>query len=164
MDEADFDDFFRAMYPRARALAFRLLGSRTAAEDAASEAFVRCLVRWRRVGGLEHRSAWVMRVTTNVAVDVLRRRPPSAVLPSLADSPGAELDDAIATRLALRRELVALPKRQREAVVLRYFADLSERDVAAAMRVSTNSARTHLRRGLAQLRAARPALTVEGAE
>lgn len=59
---------------RARQVAYRILGDRSEAEDAAAEAFTRALVTWRKVGALAFRDAWVLRVTANVAVDWRRRR------------------------------------------------------------------------------------------
>ena len=74
-----FDDWFVARYPQARRVAHRILGSVTAAEDAAAEAFTRALVDWTRVSALPHRDAWVLRVTSNVAIDAARRRRPDLV-------------------------------------------------------------------------------------
>ncbi|MBV9041360.1 MAG: hypothetical protein JOZ68_10160, partial [Acidimicrobiia bacterium] len=78
-EASDFDECFRALYPRARSVAYRILGSRPAAEDAAAEAFTRALVAWRRVRSLPYRDAWILRVSANVAIDVRRRRSPEAL-------------------------------------------------------------------------------------
>jgi RNA polymerase sigma factor (sigma-70 family) len=90
-----------------------------------------------------------MRVTANVALDVLRRsrRPlPAAVV--------VEVDpaDAAVTRLALAHALRRLPRRQRDVVVLRYLADLSEADVAESLGVSAGSVKQHARRAIDALR------------
>lgn len=69
-----FEVMFTDLYPRARQVAYRILGDRSEAEDAAAEAFTRALVTWRKVGALAFRDAWVLRVTANVAVDWRRRR------------------------------------------------------------------------------------------
>jgi RNA polymerase sigma factor (sigma-70 family) len=71
-------------------------------------------------------------------------------VPLSAASPEASAlahDDHDRVIAALR----TLPARQREAVVLRYYVDLGEADIAAAMRVSAGSVKTHLHRGLAAL-------------
>ena len=62
--------------------------------------------------------------------------------------------DVVALRLALLATMRTLPRRQREAVALRYLVDMPEREVAAAMGVTTGSVKKHLHRGLAALRAA----------
>jgi DNA-directed RNA polymerase specialized sigma24 family protein len=55
-------------------VAWRILGSVPEAEDAAAEALARALVDWSRISRLEHRDAWILRVTINLAIDVARRR------------------------------------------------------------------------------------------
>jgi RNA polymerase sigma factor (sigma-70 family) len=147
-----FERWFIDLYPQSRSVARRLLGSSADAEDAAAEAFTRAYVAWRRVGSLPHRDAWLLRVTGNVAVDVLRKRRPVPVL----DPVEADEADLATLRLALADALGRLPTRQREAVVLRHFAGFPEAEVAAAMGVSPNSVKKHLQRAMAKLRATVP--------
>jgi RNA polymerase sigma factor (sigma-70 family) len=156
-DGADgFDEVFRDLYPRARRVAMRILGSVPDAEDAASEGLARALVDWHRVAAMPHRDAWILRVTTNVAIDVARRRARSLPDPGEA----TRTDDETVLRLTLVAALAELPARQREAVVLRHLAGLPERDVAAALGVSTNTVKKHLQRGMARLRSS-PSITEE---
>jgi RNA polymerase sigma-70 factor (ECF subfamily) len=149
-----FDGWFLDTYPRVVATVERLLGSRSAAEDVVAEAFIRALVRWSRIGRLDHRDAWVFRVATNLAVDVLRRKPPR---PEAAAGGGDGGDGAAAVelRLLLAPALRRLSRRQREAVVLRYLGQMSEREVADALDLTVGTVKTHLRRGLDALRADR---------
>lgn len=149
--ERDFDAAFTELYPLARRLARRLLPSMADAEDAAAEALARTLVRWNRVCDLPHRDAWVMRVTANVALDMLRRRK----LTSLIVDPVVESDlaEVVGDRLEVGRIVGGLPRRQREVLVLRHVAGLSEHDTAAAMGISPNSVKTHTRRALRTVRA-----------
>lgn len=147
-----FEAWFRDLYPQARGVAYRILGSVPAAEDAAAEAFVRAFAEWPRLSGLEHRDAWVMRVTTNVAIDVARRSPP----PPSAALPSTDAHELVVLRSTLVDALASLPRRQREAVVLRHLAGYPAREVATAMGVSDNSVKKHLQRGLARLRAIVP--------
>ena len=95
------------------------------------------------------RDGWVLRTVTNLAIDATRRRrrrlpPPAAP---------TTFEDITASRLALTAAVRALPRRQREVVALRYLADLSEAEVAGAMRISEGSVKQHLHRGLHSLRA-----------
>lgn len=143
-----FEEFFRSNYPRAFGVAVRMLGNAAEAEDAAAEAFSRALVRWRRVGTLDYRDAWVMRVTANVAIDMLRRRRP---LPE----PEAAARDAQADsveRLSLLGELQALPERQRDVLLLRYFGDLADEDIARHLTMANGTVKSHVHRGLTRLR------------
>jgi RNA polymerase sigma factor (sigma-70 family) len=145
----DFDDAFAVLYPRARKVALRILESVPDAEDAAAEALARALVRWKRLGQLAHREAWVLRVTANVAIDAARRR---QVAPPL-EARTVNGDDQVVLRLTLVAALAALPRRQREAVVLRHLAGFSEAEVCDALGVSQNTVKKHLQRGMARLRA-----------
>lgn len=148
--DAEFERFFRSSYQRAFGVALRILGSPSEAEDAAAEAFSRALVRWRRVGTLDYREAWVLRVTANVAIDtVRRRRNPSESDRALAvDEPQAEAVE----RLSLLSALDRLPARQRDVLVLRYFGDLSDDDIARCLALANGTVKAHLSRGLGHLR------------
>jgi RNA polymerase sigma factor (sigma-70 family) len=82
--------------------------------------------------------------------EALRHLPRRAALP-LTGTANDE-SDSVALRQALVAALRRLPTRQREAVVLRYLADLSERDVGLALGIGQGTVKTHLHRGLAALR------------
>jgi RNA polymerase sigma factor (sigma-70 family) len=92
-----------------------------------------------------------MRVTANVALDVLRRSRRPLPQPTADDADPA---DAAVTRLALAQALRRLPRRQRDVVVLRYLADLSEADVAESLGVSAGSVKQHAHRAVDALRRA----------
>lgn len=148
--DVEFERFFRSSYARAFGVALRVLGNPTEAEDAAAEAFSRALLRWRHVGTLDYREAWVLRVTANVAIDTVRRRRPqsSGQAADLMDEPQAEAVD----RLALLGALHGLPPRQRDVLVLRYFGDLSDDDIARCLSMANGTVKAHLSRGLQHLR------------
>ena len=154
--EQSFEEAFDELFPRAYRLARRLLGDAAAAEDIAAEALARAYARWSRVGSLPWRDGWVLRVASNLAIDVLRRQA-AAPEPALAHSASAFAfagpeDDLVALRLALAAALPRLPKRQRQAVTLRYLAGLTDAEVAEALGISAGSVKTHIHRGLAALR------------
>jgi RNA polymerase sigma-70 factor (ECF subfamily) len=146
LDEAEFSEWYEECFEQAFRIARRLLGE-DGAEDAAAEAFARAFASWPSIRDLPYRDAWVMRVTSNVALTTLARRPPPASAPESVDE-----EDAVATRLALAASLRQLPKRQREVVVLRYLAGYSERDVARALGIAASTVKTHLERGISALR------------
>ena len=144
-----FDEAFDDLFPRAFRLARRILGDSDAAEDVAAEALARAYARWPKVAALPWRDAWVLRVAANLAIDVVRRRG----RPAAATATVTPREDDLATlRVALAAALVALPRRQRQAVALRYLGDLSDGEVAAALGISAGSVKTHVHRGLAALR------------
>jgi RNA polymerase sigma-70 factor (sigma-E family) len=142
-----FDAAYPALYRRAYRAAYRLLGNRPEAEDVAQEALTRALMRWQRIE--EYAEPWVVRTSTNLAIDVVRRR----------GRRNEESKDAVTTdrfideRVDLVRALLALPRRQREVVVLRYLGDFSESDVAVALGLSNGTVKSHAARGLTALRA-----------
>jgi RNA polymerase sigma factor (sigma-70 family) len=144
----EFEDWFRALYSSALAVACRLLREPSEAEDAVAEAFARALVAWRRVRGLPYRDAWLLRVVANVAIDQVRRHRHAPVVDTSVEAE----DDAAVLRVALSAALRALPKRQREAVVLRYLAGLSTAEVAGYLHISPESVKEHVARGVVKLR------------
>jgi RNA polymerase sigma factor (sigma-70 family) len=144
------DPSFEAEFERLFALAFRpalrILRSPEAAEDVAAEVLARAYFRWSRLR-LGSVDGWIARSATNLSIDYLRRsgrRPVWA--PHTAAAEGDDL------RLCLASALASLPKRQREALTLHFFGDLTEHAVAQAMHISEGSVKTHIHRGLEKLR------------
>ncbi|MFN8052460.1 MAG: SigE family RNA polymerase sigma factor [Acidimicrobiales bacterium] len=144
-NEVEFEAAFRELYPRAFGLALRMLGNRAVAEDLAAETMARAYVRWDRLDP-ERRAGWVLKVTSNQAIDLLRRKGHTMV-PEVID-----LEDGTALRIALAAAMAKLPRRQREAIALRYLSDLSEAETAAALGIGVGSVKTHTHRGLTALR------------
>ncbi len=146
--EAQFSEAFDDMFRRAFRVAQNILRDPASAEDVAAEATARAYAHWRRIGDQPWREGWVVRVATNLALDVARSRN------RIADRAPADrvVDADVASRMVLVDAMARLPRRQREVVALRHLGDLSEVDCAAALRISTGSVKTHLHRGLATLR------------
>ena len=142
-----FEEAFPDLYRLAYRVSFRVLGDRGDAEDVAQEALARAHVRWLRLR--ERPEGWIVTVATNLSIDRHRRR---RRLTSLVTEPLTLVDVHQAERIDLARALRRLPRRQREVVVLRYLADWSESDVAAALGVSAGAVKSHASRGLAALR------------
>jgi RNA polymerase sigma-70 factor (sigma-E family) len=142
-----FERSFDGLYRLAYRVAFRILGDRPEAEDVAQETLARAVLRWSK---LEARpEGWVSRVASNLAVDHYRRRARGR---RALSGPIGVVDDRMGERADLVAALRSLPRRQREVVVLRYLADFSEADVAAALGCSAGTVKTHASRGLAALR------------
>lgn len=123
-------------------MASRIVHDRATAEDVAADALSRTYVRWEQVRLLPHRDAWVLRVAHNLALNVVRRHP---VVPRRTEAP--PLDDEVARHLALTAALATLPPRQRQVVVLRHFAGMSEPEIGRWLGVTHGTVKTHLRRG-----------------
>jgi len=153
--DGGFDETFPELFRAAYKVAFRLLGSREDAADCAQEACARACADWRKLSGTGSPLPWVVRVSSNLAIDRWRRsrraRAHEAAFVTAAIDPGPE-------RLDLYRALDALPRRQREVVVLRYLADLPETEVAAVIGCSLGTVKSNAARARAALRAV---LTIE---
>lgn len=142
-----FDAAFRSLFTQSYRVARRIVGDPATAEDIAAEAMSRAYAHWHKIAELSYRDAWIMRVTTNLALNAIRKRPPLPV-----EAPPVSDDDATATRLALAAALQALPERQREVIVLRHLAGFSEVEIAEYLGISLGSVKTHMRRAKSSLR------------
>ena len=144
--EGTFETRFGHLFDVAMQPALRILRTVPDAEDVAAEALARTLTDWKRLQQVPWLDAWLVRVATNLALDQVRRSARRAPRVHAAE------DGELEVRLDLATAVANLPRRQREAVSLRYFGDLPEREVAALMDVSIGSVKTHVHRGLASLR------------
>ena len=129
------------------------------AEECAQEALLRVCRDWERVRSMDNPQAWAMTVACNLArsrfrhLSSLRRTlaRQSALQSGSASAPdGGDRADALAVRAAV----AALPTRQRFALVLRYFADLSVRETAASMSCSEGTVKALTSQAIAGLRRA----------
>jgi RNA polymerase sigma-70 factor (sigma-E family) len=147
-DRERLADLYVADYERLVRLA-RLLGDPADAEDIVQNAFVR-VYRRRRLRDPMQAGAYLRQTVVNLCRSDWRhrqvvRRHAERLAPEVPDDPD------LAGRLAVRTALGSLPPREREAVVLRYFADLTEVAAAEAMGVSVGSVKGYTSRGLARL-------------
>jgi RNA polymerase sigma factor (sigma-70 family) len=143
--ERQFDELFTlAIKP-----AWRLLGDRQEAENVAAEVLARALARWNTLADSPNLRGWVVTVSTNLAIGHIRkanRRSP--LLGVRADPRPSPIDD----RLDLDSALLTISGRQRDALVMRYYLDYSEAEIAGTIGISVSSVKTHLQRGLRALR------------
>lgn len=140
---------YQDQYPQLCRLAL-LLGAPDA-EDLVQDAFIR-LFRHPRHLRAAHASSYLQRIVVNLTRDRARHltlaRSRSVATP--VDTPAP--DESVAARTSMKTALAQLSPRHREALVLRYWLDLSLKEMAASMNVSVGTAKSHLSRGLAPLR------------
>lgn len=163
--DADFADVFATHARDAVRLATLLTGDPHRAEDLVSEAFARVYVRWRR-GGVMDPGAYLRRAVVNQVRYSARRRFLERREASRrhGDQRGPRAhDDDIAERDEVDRLLAVLSERQRTAIVLRYWEDLPEAAVAAAMGCPVGTVKSLVSRGMARLRVAGAGDVREGA-
>jgi len=151
----DFDDFFRATWPRLFRTAYAVAGDAAGAEDALQAAYARAYASWGRVVAADHPEAYVRRMVVNEIIGERRRgwwrRERPVAEPELAgrvESP----EVGVADRQAVWAAVQALPVRQRAVIVLRYYEDLSEREIAAVLGCSPGTVKSQASAALTNLR------------
>ena len=112
----------------------------------------RALRRWRHVRGLDRPAAWLYVVAMNHVRDGWRRDRREPQWDAELDAPTPDPSGGVTTALSVRDAIATLPARQREAVVLRYLADLPLADVADAMGCAVGTVKATLHQALASLR------------
>lgn len=124
------------------------------AEDIVQETMLRVARRWPRVRRMRHRTAYARRIAVNLALDERRlqgrERPTSELLEP--EPTEANHDDRVEQRLDLMTALSALSPRARAVIVLRYYGDLSEAQVAETLGCSVGTVKTTAWRALETLR------------
>jgi RNA polymerase sigma factor (sigma-70 family) len=149
---------FEALYSESRddlyAYVAGLLRDRSAAEEVTSQAFERA---WRKRRQLDKRRgtprAWLFGIARNAALDELRRRGRVADSePETAPAPTSNPAEVAVDRAVLQQALNSLSGRERELVALKFFAGLSNTEIAAVTRTSETNAGTRLHRVIEKLR------------
>jgi RNA polymerase sigma-70 factor (sigma-E family) len=166
-DRADFERYVEQRSARLLRTAYLLCRDWGTAEDLLQTALAKAWFAWRRVG--ENPDPYVYRILANTHATWWRRRwkgeVPTETLPEEAvRGPAADPAAGLGARDEVRSVLAALPARQRAVLVLRYFADLPDAEIAEVLGCSVATVRSQAARALAKLRvdpAARAALTSE---
>lgn len=151
-DAAEFDEFVHARSPRLLRVAYLLTRDWALAEDLLQTALARSWSAWRRIEG--DPEPFVRKVLVNTYSSWWRRRwhgeRPTGDLP---DHPSASAEhDAIDARDQVWRALGRLPRRQRAVIVLRYFEDLPEAEVAQILGVTPGIVKSQTHKALSRLR------------
>lgn len=163
--ERDFPAYFTATWPRMYRTALAIAGDRASAEDACQAAFAKVYASWRRVSAAEQPDAYVRRMVVNEVLSTRRAAPwrrerPRADVGEPPPLPSAE--HGLVERDALWSAVVALPPRQRAVIVLRYYEDLSEQQIADALECSRGTVKSQAAAALANLRRSTGAAIPEG--
>jgi RNA polymerase sigma-70 factor (sigma-E family) len=143
-----FDELYRAEYPAMVRLAYLLVRDRELAVEVTHDAFARVLERWDR---LDRPGAYLRTAVVNASRDALRRRifrRSRSHIAGLVEVVSPARDDYLADALA------RLQPKRRAAIVLRYYLDLPEAEIASTLGVRPGTVKSLLHRGLADLRTA----------
>jgi RNA polymerase sigma-70 factor, ECF subfamily len=154
-----FEELYRSSRDDVFAYAAGLLRDRSAAEEVTATAFERAFRRRKRFDPERGSArAWLFGIARNAALDELRRRKRHTELAEEAQdaaSPSpAQLAEEGSTRATVRTALAALESRERELVALKFFAGLTNAEIAGVLGVSESNAGTRLHRVITKLREA----------
>jgi RNA polymerase sigma-70 factor (sigma-E family) len=149
--EDEFVAFAEAVAPRLRRTAFLLCGDWHTAEDLAQTTLARVFVYWRRISVRDAADAYAYRTLMNTYLADRRRRRPAEVLTGVLPERAAQ-PVTPELRLAVLDALATLPPKARAIVVLRYWADQSIEQVAAAVGCSPGNVKSQSARALQKLR------------
>jgi RNA polymerase sigma-70 factor (sigma-E family) len=153
-------EIYMAHYNQLVRLAVMLVHDVQTAEEVVQDAFEAMHLAWRRLRDSEKALSYLRQATVNKSRSVLRHR---KVVELHAPKPAPDEQSAehaaltLLERSAVTSALRALPERQREAIVLRYYGDFSEADIAKAMGISKGAVKSHTARAIAALKS-----TLEG--
>jgi len=155
-DHGTMAELYTRYVPAGFRLAFLLTGDRQQAEDLVHEAFVRCIGRFSHLRGSGAFDAYLRRAIVNLHTSTLRHRRVEREWlrregPRLAAATASQRD--VGERAVLWDALATIPPRQRAALVLRYYEDLSERDTAETLGCSVAAVKSLVSRGSDALRA-----------
>ena len=149
----EIEDFCRDRYPKLVGALSLYCGQADVAEELAQETLVRVVRDWRKVKRLDSPEAWVHRVGVNLANSFFRRRAAEArATKRLADGYNQAIPPTRAEDVAIRQAVAALPRRQKTALILRYYAGCSVRETAEAMGCPEGTVKTLTHKAIANLR------------
>jgi RNA polymerase sigma-70 factor (sigma-E family) len=149
-----FDAWAGARVAALLRFAYLVTGSQHAAEDAVQSALTRACEKWSRVRRTADPDAYVRRMVVNAHVSAWRRSGRRELtVAEVRDTEASDHAEGIATGDAVWRVCTTLPPQQRAAVVLRYYEDLEYAEIAAILGVTQATARSHVHRALATMRA-----------
>jgi len=160
-----YEEYAASAWPSLYRSSYLLTGNHADAEDLAQQTLLLAYRSWAKVSRADQPAAYVRRMQTNLFIS--QRRPQGRRLELLTDAPpeprpvpGAGPEE----RMVLWPHVTALPPRQRAVIVLRYYEQLSEREIADALGCSTGNVKSTAHRALNALRAAIGSAAPDGEE
>ena len=154
-DVTAFSEFAEACAPSLYRTAYLMVGDHQLAQDLVQEALVKTLLAWPRLHDHANLTAYTRRIVVTTSISWRRRRSfherPSSHLPDTLDADPVE---DLVTHDAVIAALRTVPPRQRAAIVLRYYQDLTEAQTAEVMGCSVGAVKSQVSAGLQKLRKA----------
>jgi RNA polymerase sigma-70 factor (sigma-E family) len=150
--DAEFSEFFASQYARLCWLGCALTGSPAQAEELAQDALVRTWWRWRLVGRPKDPASYARKVLVNRHRSLLRRAATEARSLARRGPEELALPAGDERAMVLWQAVQALPVRQRAVLVLRFYEDRTEAEVAQLLGLSLGTVKSRGHRALARLR------------
>jgi RNA polymerase sigma-70 factor (sigma-E family) len=148
-----FTEFMAASSASLFRTAYLIVGEHQLAQDLLQESLIKAYIAWPRLRDPRKAEAYTRRTIVTTAISWRRRRSfherPTEVLPETAVT---DAGDSVTTHASLVAQLRTLPPRQRAAIVLRYYEDLTEAQTAEVMGCSVGAIKSHVSTGLGRLR------------
>jgi RNA polymerase sigma-70 factor (sigma-E family) len=156
-DRSEFSEFALARAGALQRAAYLMVGDSQLAQDLVQEALTKTYVAWPRLRDPRNAEAYCRKAITTTAISWFRRKGwnnerPTEHLPDDVSSGNAGHEATLAERDAVWRAMRQLPPRQRAALVLRFYDDLSEAQTAEAMGCAVGTVKSQVAAGLAKLR------------
>jgi RNA polymerase sigma-70 factor (sigma-E family) len=154
-----FDAFVAERLDRLLRYATALTCDPHLAQDVVQEVLLRAQHRWARIGSLHSPDAYLRRMITNEYLSWRRRKAARTIASThgtldALGTPVADPATGYAERDAMRARIAALPRKQRAAILLRYYEDCTDQEIADVLGCTAGTVRSHISRALATLRAA----------
>ena len=168
-DQSMFEEYAGTAWPSLYRYAYLLAGNHADAEDIAQQTLMKAYRSWSRVKDSDSRNAYLRRMLTNTYLS--QRRPKGRRLEVLTNAPlepghepGHKAVGGPEERMVLWPHVKSLPPRQRAVIVLRYYEDLSEQEIADALGCSTGNVKSTAHHALKALRAGLGSHDTDGME
>lgn len=162
-DNEGFREFAAARGPALSRSAYLLTGDHQLAEDLLQAALTRCVAHWDRIAD-GNPEAYVRRAMINLRTSWWRKRRYAIEVPITDDRAVADGADDVVRRLTMLAALARLPARQRAVIVLRYYEDRTEADIARLLGCSVGTVKSQASAALASLRRFAPDLLADRTE
>jgi RNA polymerase sigma-70 factor (sigma-E family) len=155
--EADFSELVYSRWPKLVRLAYGFTGDVGLAEDLAQSALASAYAYWSRLRRADDPDRYLIKILINTHRNTFRKRRLAESLTGMwtaeqAAEPAVDPTSVVDDRGVIMAALAALPPRQREVIVLRYWLDLTEVQVAALLDCSVGNVKSQASRALAKLR------------
>ena len=164
-DAPTFEEYAGVAWPSLYRYAYLLAGNHADAEDIAQQTLMKAHRSWSRIKGSDSLTAYLRRMLTNTYLS--QRRPKRRRLELLTDAPPEGIHGPAGgpeERMALWPHVKSLPPRQRAVIVLRYYEDLSEEEIANTLGCSRGNVKSTAHHALKALRAVLGSDDIDGRE